>query len=143
MTDSPKQPDEQMVRASLKQLLESISLAIDDASVDEQQRLLKSLRAWESGDRRTHARRACSIPVRVGALRVYTEYIRSISAGGVFIRTYVPFSPGEQLTLLFSLPNQNGPVKITGHVAWNSSEGVGVEFAQPLNKNLKNIVESL
>ena len=142
MTDTPKERDENMVRADLKELVERVSLAIDHASVDEQQRLLKSLREWERGDRREHVRRACSIPVRVGALRVYTEYIRNISAGGAFIRTSVPFSPGEQLTLLFSLPDQNSPVKITGHVAWNSSEGVGVEFAQPLNKELKNMAES-
>ena len=142
MTDTPQEDDEHMLRADLKGLLERISLAVDNASVDEQQRLLETLREWQRGERRQHARIACSIPVKVGALRVYTEYIRNISAGGAFIRTSVPFSPGEQLTLLFSLPDQNSPVKITGHVAWNSSEGVGVEFAQPLNKELKNMAVS-
>jgi len=143
MTDSCEERDGNMVKGDVKKLLDTISLAIDDVSVDDQHRLLKLLQEWERGDRRQNGRRACSIPVKVGALRVYTEYIRNIGAGGVFIRTSVPFSPGEPLTLLFSLPDQVGPVKIAGHVAWNSSEGVGVEFSQPLNKGLQGIVESL
>jgi hypothetical protein len=143
MTNSDEQSNGHRVKAELKKLLEAILTSVDYASEDQQQSLLGSLRDWQRGERRRHARRDCSIPVRIGTWRVFTEYIRNISMGGVFIKTAAPFSRGEQLTLIFSLPNKNGPVKITGHVVWNSSDGVGVEFTEPLTEEMKGIIGAL
>ena len=143
MTDSSRQSDGPTVRAELKELLEHILISVDYAPEDQQRSLLSSLRNWQRGERRKHPRKSCSAPVRVGVWRVFTEQIRDISVGGVFIKTSTPFAEGEQLTLVFSLPNRNGLLKITGHVVWNSPEGVGVEFTQPLSKQVEEVVDSL
>jgi hypothetical protein len=143
MTHSPPDPNEGMITAELKGLLERILTAIDHAPADQKQRLLKSLQKWQKGERRKHSRKGCSIPVRIGAWRALTEYIRNISMGGVFIKTSDRFSIGEHLTLIFSLPNKSGPIKATGHVVWTSPEGIGVEFTSPLSKEVKAVIESL
>ena len=143
MTDSRQQSDGPNVRAELKELLEHILISVDYAPEDQQRSLLTSLRHWQRGERRKHARKECSAPVRVGVWRVFTEHIRNISVSGVFIKSSTPFAEGEQLTLVFSLPNKNGPLKVTGHVVWKSQEGVGVEFTQPLSKQVEEIVDSL
>jgi len=143
MTNSDGESNGGGVRAELKKLLETILTSVDYASEDQQESLLGSLRDWQRGERRKHGRRDCSIPVRVGTWRVFTEHIRNISKGGVFIKTAAPFSRGEHLTLIFSLPNKNGPVKITGHVVWSSSDGVGVEFTEALTGEMKGLIDAL
>jgi Tfp pilus assembly protein PilZ len=142
MNDSPLE-SRSSVKAEVKELLENILVAVPYASEDQQRSLLSTLREWQKGERRKHRRIACSIPVKVGTWRVFAEHIRNISEGGVFIKTTAVFSPGEHLELIFSLPNQNGPVRITGHVVWNSPEGVGLEFTQPLSRELVRVIESL
>ena len=138
-----QQPDDQMARRELKDLLQDILNAIDRTPKDERQRLLGSLRDWQRGDRREHPRKNCSIPVKLESSRAFTEHIRNISVGGVFIKTAAPFSRGEQLTMIFSLPDQNSPVRIVGNVAWRSPEGVGVEFMEPLSPEMKDMIDSL
>jgi len=61
----------------------------------------------------------------------------------VFIETSVPFARGENLTLMFSPPNQKEAVKITGQVAWSDPLGVGVKFTSPPSKDLEKLIESL
>ena len=143
MTDSSQKSDDPIAMAELKELLERILISIDHASEDQRRNLLTSLRHWQKGERRKHARKGCSIPVTVGTWRVFTNHIRNISTGGVFIETTAPFTRGENLTLIFSLPDKNGPVRITGHVVWRTQEGVGVEFKQPLTKELQEVIDSL
>ncbi len=143
MIDSPQESNEHAVKSELKELIENILTAIDQAPLEHQRSLLSSLRKWQKGERRRHTRKDCSIPVKVGTWQVFTEHIRNMSMGGVFIKTSASFSRGEQLTLIFSLPNKNSPLRITGHVVWNSSEGVGVEFTQHLSKELRQLIESL
>ena len=127
----------------MKELLENILVSIPYAPEEQQRSLLSSLRQWQKGERRRHRRVVCSIHVKVGTWRVFAEHIRNISEGGVFIKTSAAFSPGEHLELIFSLPNQNGPVRVTGHVVWNSPDGIGLEFAQPLSQELVEVIDGL
>ena len=143
MTNSAGRSGEPSLRAELKQLLENVSTSVDYVSEDDQRTLLGSLREWQRGDRRKRPRKACSILVKVGAWRVYTDYVRNISTGGVFIETSAPFSREEQVTLMLSLPNEKGPVRITGHVAWTTAQGIGVQFKQPLGKKLERAIDAL
>ena len=143
MTDPPQNSDDPIARAELKELLERILISIDHATEDQRRSLLTSLRHWQKGERRKHPRKGCSIPVTVGTWRVFTNHIRNISMGGVFIETPAVFTRGENLTLIFSLPNKDGPVRITGHVVWRTPEGIGVEFKQPLSKELQELIDSL
>jgi Tfp pilus assembly protein PilZ len=86
---------------------------------------------------------AFSIPTKVETWGVFAKQIRNISAGGVFIRTSAVFSPGEHLELIFSIPNHNDPLRITGHVVWNSPDGVGLKFTQPLSPELVEVIEAI
>jgi Tfp pilus assembly protein PilZ len=131
------------MRAELKKLLEEILISMDNAPEYKQKSLLTSLKRWQNAERRRHPRRNCSIPVRMGMWQVFTERIRNISTGGVFIKTSAPVSHGEDVTLIFSLPNRAGPIKINGHVVWKAVEGVGVEFKEPLGGELKEAIGTL
>ena len=142
MTDSNQQDDESSIKDSLKELLEDISIYIDQASDKEHHRLLSSLQELLQSDRRQHPRKPCSIPVTLASWRVFTELIKNISAGGVFVETSEPFSTGEAVSLMFSIPNHEEQVKITGRIAWRTPGGVGVEFTGG-SKDLKETIASL
>jgi len=143
MADSAIPSDGLSVEAELRKLLEDILISMDHAPEYQQKSLLTSLKKWQNAERRRHPRKNCSIPVRVGMWQVFTERIRNISAGGVFIKTSAPVSHGEDVTLIFSLPDKAGPVKVNGHVVWKTAEGVGVEFKETLVEEVKNVIGSL
>jgi len=140
MADSAVPSDGLSVKAELKKMLEDIMISMDYAPEHQQISLLNSLRKWQNDERRRHPRKDCSIPVRVGRWQVFTERIRNISMGGVFIKTSAPVFHGEDVTLVFSLPNKASPVKINGHVVWKAAEGVGVEFRESLGEELKQVI---
>ena len=47
----------------------------------------------------------------------YQEFIRDISAGGLFIETRSPMAVGQDITLAFELPHTSEHVKIRGKIA--------------------------
>jgi len=138
-----QQPDQSRVKAQLKELLHNLELLAESASLDQQKRLLSSLRDVEAQERRQHPRKSCSIPVTVGTWRVFKEFVKNVSRGGMFIETDAPFSPGEHITLTFSYANQTNPVRITARVVRKNNMGIGVEFTTPPNAELQKIIESL
>jgi Tfp pilus assembly protein PilZ len=97
----------------------------------------------EAQERRRHPRKDCSIPVTVGTWRVFREFVKNISRGGMFIETDAPFSPGERVTLTFSYANQPNPVRITARVVRKTNRGIGVEFTTPPTAELEKIIKSL
>jgi len=141
MTDFVHQADESSVTARLKELLRDISPFIDNASEDQKQRLLSVLEESLPIDRRRDTRKPCSIAVTCATYRVFTDFIKNISPGGAFIETSAPCLPGEHLTMMFSLPDQEEPVKITGKIVWRAPEGVGVKFTTA-SKDFSGKIES-
>jgi Tfp pilus assembly protein PilZ len=80
-------------------------------------------------ERRQHFRKACFITVDFAIQdRVFRDFVRNISPGGVFIEIMTAISKGTNTTVVFSLPNSGEPFKVSGTVTWNSSQGVGVRF---------------
>ena len=91
-------------------------------------------------------RRAPRIQVKLevyyGENEILTEcnasYTCNVSAGGLFLETKKPLTPGERLKLKISLPKENPPVFCQGRVAWVNSPlspidpalptGMGIEF---------------
>jgi Tfp pilus assembly protein PilZ len=73
---------------------------------------------------------------------LYTELVRNISTGGVFIQTTVPFSVGRQVSLVFPFPTPEEPIRMTGEIVWKSALGVGVRF-RSASKRLKEAIASL
>ncbi len=125
----------------LRDLLEekAVFRHIEEATEDQKRTLLILLEDLRASDRRRHPRIACSIAVTLDGL--FTEVIRNISVGGVFIETSEAFQPGKPLELEFSLPNQEKRFKATGSIAWRSSEGIGVKFTA-VSKDLRKMIES-
>ena len=145
MTKSEEESEKSNIEAELRELLQQMLTSLDRAPADQKRRLLSSLKELNKKERRRHPRKPCAIPVTVGTFHVSTEQIHNISVGGVFIETSAPFpfSPGDQVTLTFSIPNQKRPVIIAGKVVWISTSGVGVEFTTPPSKELREVINSL
>jgi Tfp pilus assembly protein PilZ len=93
-------------------------------------------------DRRKDPRKPCFIPVTFATSgRVFADYVRNISASGAFIETCEPCSPGEHLTMMFSFPRRQQPIKTTGTIMWRGPKGVGVQFTAPC-QDLLTMVDS-
>jgi len=58
--------------------------------------------------------------------RVYRDFVRNISEGGVFIDTRGAFCVGQEVSL--ALPFPVSLKRITGKVAWVGDHGIGVSF---------------
>jgi Tfp pilus assembly protein PilZ len=102
---------------------------IGSISEDHQRALLSQLETYQPGDRREHPRTPCLIPADYASQdQVFKDFILNIGAGGVFIRTNTSFSVGEDITLSFSPPNYNEPIKINGEIVRSGQLGIGVKF---------------
>ena len=142
MEDSAHRSDESSVTARLKELLEDVAPLIDNASEDQKRKLLALLEESLPRDRRRHPRKECAIAVTCATYRVFTDFIRNISPGGVFIETSAPCLPGDHLALMFSLPKEEEPVKVTGKIVWRAREGVGVKFTSA-DEDLEQMIDAL
>ena len=60
--------------------------------------------------------------------RAYRDCIANMSEGGAFIETSRAIEAGREITLSFSILEDQQPIKILGEVAWSSGTGVGVKF---------------
>ena len=143
MTDSTQQSDKASPTGWLKDLLKDISPFIDKASEDQKQRLLSLLEELQKTDRRKRPRKPCSISITYTVQDgSFTDMVTNIGSGGVFIQTSEAFSLGQKVTLAFSSPDQEEPIKATGKIVWGSQDGIGVEFTTPRN-DLEALIESL
>jgi Tfp pilus assembly protein PilZ len=102
---------------------------ISNISEGQQRALLSQLEAYQNGNRREHLRAPCFIPVDYANQdRVFKGFIQDISAGGLFIKPRTSFSVGEEITLTFSPPNCQEPIKIKGEIVRSNQLGIGVKF---------------
>ncbi|MBW2219118.1 MAG: PilZ domain-containing protein [Deltaproteobacteria bacterium] len=60
--------------------------------------------------------------------RVYRDFIKDISTGGVFIETLRPLPVGQEISMAFSFPNLRQNFKISGDVVRMDPKGIGVAF---------------
>ncbi len=120
---------------------------IENMSEDEQLTLLKELKQRTFKERRKHERKPFFIVVDYSAEeRVYKDWIKNISAGGVFIETHMPFSVGQEVSLTFPLPNYQKYIKIIGKVVRIDLQGIGVRFKmanQDQEKMIKSLLETV
>jgi len=111
---------------------------IDDMSVTEMRQLLKDLEKWQKSknEKRKYPRRSTLIDITYSSdqRRIFEDFIRNISAGGLFIETNLLSELGQKLTMTFSHPASGDPIRVLGKVIRVDSEGIGVKF----NKLLKS-----
>jgi uncharacterized protein (TIGR02266 family) len=130
MTKSFKGRHQAGLNGRLKELLKDIDHFVHHASEGQKEELLSLLEDLRQGDRRRHTRKPCSTAVTYATLdRVFKGFLTNISTGGVFVETGEPLVPGQEITLTFSFPNQERPMKLTGQIVWSVEDrGMGVKF---------------
>ena len=80
-------------------------------------------------EKRTHTRKPFFMPVDYSTQdRVYRDFIKDISKGGVFIETLRPLPVGQEISMAFSFPNLHQNFKINGDVVRMNPGGIGVAF---------------
>ncbi len=120
-------------KASVKSRLIKL---INSMSEHQCNKFLQRSEAWREQDRRRHPRKGCSISVNCATdEQGFKGFIKDISAGGVFIETQGDFTVGKEISLTFSSPHQQEPVKVAGEIVRNNPQGIGVEF----NKAIKGL----
>ena len=110
-------------------------------NLDEKQQgaLLYHAEELLSKEKRLGIRKSCNIPVNFAAYdRVYSSYIKNISAKGLFIETRRPLLVGDEIIMTFRLQGLDKSLKLRGEVAHATRAGVGVEF-----KNISPYMEEL
>ncbi len=143
MTGSFESDKESKLDARLKELLNDISEGIETAPREVKQRLLTMLQDLRTKNTRKYTRKPVSIEVAYTVQdQLYKNFVKNISAGGVFIDTPAAFAAGEKITLTFSPPDQEEPIKIDGQIVWNSPGGLGVKFSEPLNNDIEKIIKT-
>jgi Tfp pilus assembly protein PilZ len=65
--------------------------------------------------------------------RTFEDFVRNISAAGLFIETNLLSELGQKLTMTFSHPDSGDPIKVLGKVIRVDSGGVGVKFNKLLS----------
>ncbi len=111
----------------------AIILALSEAQM---RNLLKSLEKWQQSkfdEKRKYHRKQTFIWTECSAnTRFFTDFIQNLSVSGLFIETQLPFFVGEELSMTFSLPGADDPIKITGKIVRIDSNGIGVQFDELL-----------
>lgn len=98
---------------------------------------------WQPGDGREAPRQPDSTLLTEAMRdRVLKDFIGDIGTGGMFIETPESFSVGQDIALIFSPTDGQGPVRITGKIAWRVPKGIGVRFATASN-DLEEMIKSL
>ncbi len=94
-------------------------------------------------ERRKHSRKPCFMAVE-GATwdSAFNGFTKNIGAGGVFIETPQAFAVGEEITLTFSCPGHENPVKIVGEIVWNIPQGLAVKF-KTADERVEAVIKAL
>ena len=78
---------------------------------------------------RQNERSSCSIEVSYTADdHFFSERIRNISGGGIYIETPKIISLGKKLSITFSIPDTRHNFKLNGVVVRSTQGGIGVKF---------------
>ena len=129
-----KNNDNKIGREEVYNKILAIILALSEAQM---RNLLKSLEKWQQSkfdEKRKYHRKHTFIWTECSAnTRFFTDFIQNLSVSGLFIETQLPFFVGEELSMTFSLPGADDPIKITGKIVRIDSNGIGVQFNELLS----------
>lgn len=109
----------------------------------KQRQLLDWLNEWDLRGKRKHKRKTCLIAVDYSTPdRFYREFIHDISAGGLYIETSKLLERGQELSLTFSVPNSDLPMRLIGEIVRTDNSGIAVELKN-VSKYQEEILSSL
>ena len=115
-----------------------LSILISNMTESKRQDLLKKLETREHAklsNKREHPRMTSLIAVDCETHNVsFTNFIKDISNGGVFIQTDAPFYVGQTIIMNFTLPNfeLHQSIAVKSEVVRVDSRGIGVKFDRPI-----------
>jgi Tfp pilus assembly protein PilZ len=125
MEDNANELDRNEVRAFIFGI-------IDEMSDTEMRQLLKDLEKWQKSrnEKRKNPRRSTLIDITYSSdkRRIFEDFVRNISAGGLYIETNLVSELGQQLNMTFSHPDSGSPIKVLGKIVRVDSGGIGVKF---------------
>lgn len=120
-----------------EEVYSKILTIISILSEAQMRKLLKSLEKWQQtkfDEKRKYPRKQTFIWTECSAnSRFFTDFIQNLSVSGLFIETQFPFFVGEELSMTFSFPGTDDPIKITGKIVRVDSNGIGVQFDELLS----------
>lgn len=81
-------------------------------------------------ERRTHTRKSCLLSVDWSISNcIYTNAIRNVSNGGMFIETSEPFEVGQKISIRILAPEHLKKIsQLNAEVVRVESEGIAVKF---------------
>jgi hypothetical protein len=110
---------------------------IDDMSDTEMRQLLNDLEKWQKSknEKRKYPRKTALIDITYSSdkKRVFEDFVRNISSGGLYIETNLVSELGQQLHMTFSHPDSGDPIKVSGKIVRVDSGGIGVRFNKLLS----------
>ena len=110
---------------------------INDMSDTEMRQLLKDLekRQKSKNEKRKYTRRSTLIDITYSSdqRRIFEDFVRNISASGLYIETNLVSELDQKLTMTFSHPGSGDPIKVLGKIIRVDSGGIGVKFNKLLS----------
>ena len=126
-------------------ITERLIKSIRNLPDDRKEELLELLPRLDKAARRRKGLRKALMPSG-DEIETHSSYVvQNISSGGVFIRTSVALELGQDLSLVFTFPGLDDPVRVTGEVVRKTRDGVGLRFkkADLEDKVFESLIESL
>ena len=119
-------------------LKEKLIALINDMPEDQLKDLLNHLETKQTGDRKYQRK---EIPIAADYIiqnKTYKDFIKNISAGGVYITTQQSQSIGQDISINFTLPDYQESIRVYGKIVRKDPHGFAVEFDDELEELLKN-----
>ena len=107
---------------------ERLIVLIKDMPEDQQIKLLSYIEGQQAGYRK-YPRKEVSIPsAYVIKDHIYTDFIKDISAGGVYITTEKSQSVGDEISFNFMLSGYRRTIRVFGKIIRSTSNGFAAKF---------------
>ena len=129
MTNQGDKLSDTVVQERLLELIKNMPDAAKRSLLEDLEKRLP----YNFEERRKHPRKTTFIGVECyGDICHTVDVIQNLSVGGLHIETQLPLSVGEKLSMTFSLTDSEEEIKIKGEIVRADSNGIGVEFDEPL-----------
>ena len=122
-------------KISLSEVQNRIFEIIDSMPEIEMRKLLIGLEKWQQAkqiSKREYPRKETSIYALLEFDDLFfSEFIKNISSGGLYIETEAPLSVNKELSIRFLRPDTKSPTRVTGKIVRVDSKGLGIQFDKP------------
>ncbi|NOX34372.1 MAG: hypothetical protein GXP56_11675 [Deltaproteobacteria bacterium] len=110
-------------------MLDEIIKRVRNLTPDQQEEILETLKAWQTGKEREYQRlkTRTDVDVVVGDRIIQTD-TNDISASGIYINTSGKFETNKSVRVVFSVPGIDKPFKLQGMIVRVEQNGMAIKF---------------